>query len=92
MKRRILLPAVAALSLLAVPSTLAASPAVTPANGNDVVLADGSVYQLNDDGSYSWIPNVATANAMGLDWSSLQSVDALPGPVGARFPAVVTLA
>jgi hypothetical protein len=66
----------------------AASPAVTPANGNDVILPDGSVYQLNDDGSYSWIPDVATANAMGLDWNSLQPVDTLPGPAGPQFPAV----
>lgn len=70
------------------PSALAAQPGVTPANDNDVVLLDGSVYQGNDDGSYSWIPNIATANAMGLDWSSLQPVDVLPGPVGAPFPSV----
>lgn len=90
---KVVLAALASLLIaVGVPSALAASPAVIPANGNDVVLADGSVYQLNDDGSYSWIPNVATANAMGLDWSSLQSVDVLPGPVGPRFPAVVTLA
>jgi hypothetical protein len=64
---------------------------ITPANGNDVVLPDGTVYQQNDDGTYSWIPNVATANAMGLDWGNLQQVATLPGPVGDRFPAVVEL-
>ena len=28
-----------------------------PANGNDYILPDGSVYQQNDDGTFSWIPN-----------------------------------
>ncbi len=69
----------------------AAGPAVTPANGNDVVLPDGGVYQLNDDGSYSRIPDPATANAMGLDWDSLQRVESLPGPVGNVFPSVMSV-
>ena len=61
------------------------------ANGNDFILPDGTVYQLNDDGTYSWIPNVATANAMGVDWSSLQPVAALDGPVGEPVPSVLSL-
>ena len=73
------------------PSVLVAAPGVTPANGDDVVLPDGTVYQGNADGTYSWIPNVATGNAMGVDWSSLQPVDALPGPVGPPIPAIVGL-
>jgi len=52
------------------------------ANGNDVILPDGSVYQLDADGAYHWIPDVATANAMHLDWSSLQPVASLDAPVG----------
>jgi hypothetical protein len=94
MKKNVLLATLASLLIaIGVPSVLsAANPAITAANGNDVVLPDGSVYQQNDDGSYSWIPNVATANAMGLDWDNLQSVDVLPGPVGDRFPAVASLA
>ena len=63
----------------------------TPANGNDYVLPDGSVYQQNDDGSFSWVPNVATANAMGLDWNSLQPVNELDGPVGQPVPSVLGL-
>lgn len=87
---------VAALALLVacgVPAAIADSStvAVTPANGNDVVLPDGSVYQQNADGSWSWIPNVATANAMGIDWSSLQPVSVVPGPIDAPFPSVDTL-
>ncbi len=74
------------------PSVIVPAPGVTPANGNDVVLPDGSVYQENADGSYSWIPDAVTANAMGIDWAALQSVDQLPGPVGTPFPAVVGLA
>jgi hypothetical protein len=77
------------------PSTVAppvTQPAVTPANGNDVVLPDGSVYQGNGDGTWSWIPDVATANAMGLQWNNLLSVDALPGPVGVPFTSVYTSA
>jgi hypothetical protein len=86
MKRQLVLAA-AAVSLLTasgVSSAVAAS--VTPANGNDVVLPDGSVWQGNPDGSYSWIPDVATADAMGVDWNTLQPVDSLPGPVGTPFP------
>ena len=63
-----------------------ATPAVAKANGNDVILPDGTVYQGNDDGTYSWIPDVATGNAMHLDWNSLEAVDELPGPVGTPFP------
>jgi hypothetical protein len=66
-----------------------AAPSLAQANGNDVLLPDGSVYQRNDDGSYSWIPDVATANAMGLDWNNLRAVDSLDGPVANPFPAVV---
>jgi hypothetical protein len=96
MKKHALL--IAALALIAVvactvPTAFADSSSVTitPANGNDVVLPDGTVYQQNDDGSWSWIPNIATANAMGIDWSSLQPVTVVPGPIEAPFPAVVTL-
>jgi hypothetical protein len=69
-------------------SAAAAKPVVTKANGNDVILPDGSVYQLNDDGSYSWIPDVATANAMGVDWNGLEAVETLDGPEGDPFPKV----
>jgi len=85
MMRRFVLPAVAALALLAVPSTLAAAN-VTPANGNDVILPNGNVYQLGDDGVYHWIPDVATANAMGVDWGNLQPMDDLDADVGNPLP------
>ena len=52
-----------------------------------VVLPDGSVYQGNSDGTRSWIPDIATANAMGFQWNNLVAVDARPGPVGVRSPA-----
>ena len=88
-----LLAALALIAAPAVPSALAdsSSVAVTPANGNYIVLPDGPVYQQNDDGSWSWIPDIATANAMGLDWTSLQPATQVPGPIGAPFPSVVTL-
>ena len=77
---------------VAVPAAFADSPSsITPANGNDFILPDGSVYQQNDDGTFSWIPNVATGNAMGLDWSNLQPVDALDGSVVQPFPSVLGL-
>jgi hypothetical protein len=94
MKNPALLIAVLALiAAPAVPSALAdsSSVAVTPANGNDIVLPDGTVYQQNDDGSWSWIPDIATANAMGLDWTSLQPATQVPGPISTPFPSVVTL-
>jgi hypothetical protein len=79
-------------SSVAPPSANADSPnGVTPANGNDYILPDGTVYQQNDDGTFSWIPNVVTANAMGLDWNSLRAVTILPGSVGQPFPSVLTL-
>ena len=60
----------------------------TPANGSDFVLPDGQVYQENADGSFSCIPDVATGNAMGLDWNALTPIDCLPGPIGAPLPRV----
>lgn len=64
---------------------------VTPANGADYILPDGSLYQRNEDGTFSWIPNVATGDAMGLDWEGLIAVPYLDGPVGAPFPSVIGL-
>jgi hypothetical protein len=95
MNKNTFLTAVASLAIaVAAPSAIAATSGagVTPANGNDVVLPDGSVYQQNDDGSFSWVPNVATANAMGVDWNSLTQVDELSGPTADPFPSVLTLA
>jgi len=88
-KQLVLAAAVALLTALGVPSALAAATPVTPANGNDVELPNGSVYQGNDDGTFSWIPDVATADAMGIDWNNLGPVDVLPGPAGAPFPSVL---
>ena len=83
---------VALVIAVAVPAALADSPIViTPANGSDYILPDGTVYQQNDDGTFSWIPDVATANAMGVDWTSLIPVTGLDGPVVQSFPSVVTL-
>ena len=64
---------------------------VTPANGEDYILPDGTVYQRNEDGTFSWIPNVATGDAMGLDWQSLIAVPYLDGNVGEPFPSVLGL-
>jgi hypothetical protein len=93
MKRQALVATFVALVIaVAVPAAMAdSSVAITPANGSDYILPDGSVYQLNDDGTYSWIPNVATANAMGLDWTNLISVPYLDGTVGDPFPSVLGL-
>ena len=84
---------VALVIAVAVPAALAdSSLSVTPANGSDYILPDGTVYQQNDDGTFSWIPDVATGNAMGLDWTSLIPVSQLAGPVVQPFPSVLTLA
>ena len=91
MRRNAVLAAIVSLVIaVAVPTAVAAG-SVTPANGNDYILPDGSVYQQNDDGTFSWIPNVATGNAMGLDWNNLQAVDQLDGVVVDPIPSVVTL-
>lgn len=89
-KHAVLAAVVSLLIAVAVPAAIAAT-TVTPANGNDYILPDGSVYQQNDDGTYSWIPNVATGNAMGLDWNNLQPVDQLDGAVVDPIASVVTL-
>jgi hypothetical protein len=90
-KQAVVATLVALLIAVAVPSALADTSGITPANGSDFILPDGTVYQQADDGTFSWIPNIATANAMGLDWSSLQPVDSLPGSVGDPFPSVLGL-
>jgi hypothetical protein len=82
---------VALVIAVAVPSALAAGVSVTPANGNDFILPDGSVYQQNDDGTFSWVPNVATATAMGITMDMLQPVPVLDGEVVAPFPSVLGL-
>jgi hypothetical protein len=89
-KQAVIATLVALVIAVAVPSALADS---TPAqaNGNDYILPDGSVYQQNDDGSFSWIPNIATATAMSLDWNALIPVNALDGVVGDPFPSVLGL-
>ncbi len=89
MKRSLVL-ACAALAFAAAPA--AGIAAVPPANGDDVVLPDGSVYQLGDDGAYHLIPDVATANAMQLDWNGLAQVGSLDGPVGDPIPSVAAAA
>ncbi len=58
------------------------------ASAADVILPDGSVYRQTNDGAYHWIPNVGTANALGVDWNNLQMIDELPGPSGDPLPAV----
>jgi hypothetical protein len=78
--------------VVAVPSALAAGVPVTPANGNDFILPDGTVYQQNDDGTFSWVPNVATSQAMGITMDMLQPVTELDGVVGVPFPSVLGLA
>jgi hypothetical protein len=95
MMRHLPVAAAAALILFAVPTTLIAT-AAPNANGNDVLLPGGNVYQLDDDGAFHMIPDVATANAMHLDWNNLEQTDELSGPVGDTYvsvaPPVKTLA
>src|SRR5207248_2527852 len=67
---------------------LLAVPAV--AGATDVLLPGGSVYRSTDDGVYHWVPNVATANALGVDWNDLVLADELPGPLGDPLGAAQT--
>jgi hypothetical protein len=69
-----------------VPSALAS--AIPPADGSDYIVPSGDVYEFGTDGSYHWIPDVATANAMGLDWNALTFEDTLDAPVGDASPSV----
>lgn len=72
------------------PSSIAAAAntQMTMASGNDVVLPDGTIYQVDGNGSYHWIPDVATGNAMHLDWNGLQTVGELPGPEAGAYASV----
>ena len=90
MKTRIVLAAalVSLVTAAGLSSTLAEA-AVTPANGNDFILPDGTVYQLDSNGVYHWIPDAATGLAMHVDGNALQQLNALDGPVGAPFPSVL---
>src|SRR5579871_5680777 len=90
MKKQAVAAMLAALAIaVTVPAAFGdSSNGVPPANGNDYVLPDGSVYQQNDDGTFSWVPNVATGNAMGLDWGNLIQVDQLDGSISDPIPSV----
>ena|SRR5581483_4317552 len=86
MMRHLPVAAVAALILFAVPTIVAT--AAPNANGNDVLVPGGNVYQLDDDGAFHLIPDVATANAMHLDWNNLAQADELSGPLGDAYVSV----
>jgi hypothetical protein len=91
MKKWVVLAALMSLlTALGVSSTFAGA-AVTPANGNDFVLPDGTVYELDADGVFHLIPNVATGNAMHLNWNAMTPVDSIDGDVGDPFPSVAVL-
>jgi hypothetical protein len=92
MRKSAVIAVLVALAIAVVVPSALGDATIPQANGNDFILPDGSVYQLNDDGTYSWVPNIATATAMGIDWGSLQQVVALDGPVGAPVPSVLGLA
>ena len=65
-KQAVVATLIALVIAVAVPAAFADSPSgITPANGNDYILPDGTVYQQNDDGTFSWIPNVATGERDG---------------------------
>jgi hypothetical protein len=82
------LAALAALvGLLVVPTALG----VVRANGQDFILPNGDIYQLDAKGQYHLIPDVATANAMRLNWNTLTITSGV-GPVGAAYPSIVPAA
>ena len=62
------------------PGAVQLSGLVLDGDGQPVPDALLEIWQANADGTYSWIPDVATGDAMGVDWNSLQQVDSLPGP------------
>lgn len=73
-------------ALFAVPSAFGVS--ITPANGRDYIIPNGDVYQLGPKGQYHLIPDVATANAMKLNWNTLDIASSV-SPVGAPLPSVL---
>jgi hypothetical protein len=56
------------------------------------LLPDGSLYLLGDDGQWHHVPDVDTANALGVDWNALPQYDVLPGDVGDELPSIASQA
>jgi hypothetical protein len=68
--------------------TVQAKTAQMPANGADYIVPNGNVYQLAN-GSYHLIPDLATANEMGVQWNKLHRVLTQSiSPVGTPIPSV----
>jgi len=77
----------ALVGLLAVPSALGIS--APSANGKDYFVKNShSVYQLGPKGDFHLIPDVPTANAMGLNWDTLHIVASV-SPIGAQLPSIL---
>ncbi len=72
----------------AAPTPMTLMPPTTLANGQDFILPDHAVYQRDGSGVYHWIPDLATANAMGLKWSGLRTVKAV-SPIGSAIKSVI---
>ena len=82
----VLIAAVATASFVAL-AVIPVALGVPPANGRDYILANHQVYQFSD-GAYHLVPDVATGNAMGIQWNRLIKAGTL-APLGSPIPSVL---
>jgi hypothetical protein len=75
-------------SILPPPKPLPTRAPAMMANGKDYLLPNGNLFQLVN-GTYRMIPDLATANAMGIKWNFLNKVKSV-SPIGAPLPSVYT--
>lgn len=69
------------------------SGAEAPTTSIPAITPDGSVYTWDaTNGFWRHVPDVATANAMGLDWNNMTDVGAAPTPTGPDWPSVTQAA
>lgn len=69
------------------------TPAEAPSTSTPVGTPDGAVYEWDAaNGFWRLIPDVATANAMQLDWNNITAVGSPPSPLGPQWPTVTQAA
>ncbi|HEY4441650.1 MAG TPA: hypothetical protein VGN14_14420 [Candidatus Elarobacter sp.] len=71
------------------PAPPSAPAAVGFDTGAQYIVDGGDVYSWDvNSGTWRHIPDVATANAMGLDWNTLVATSTIPTPTGPDWPTI----
>jgi hypothetical protein len=76
----------------AAPAAAASAPAAAsagPARSIPAIVNGSAVYTWDaSNGFWRHVPDVATANAMGIDWNNMTAVTVTPTPTGPDWPTV----